>query len=544
MHPKHLIPILGGAGVIAYLVGRSHRPLPKTNPIGATPSGNPLPQPGGVVPPTGGPGGVYSGPWPAASQDVASTLDVDYSKEHHILTADIANGQNGAAVNDAFFRQVWLPASRFKLSSLTDYQTRLAFDVLSGNVHRYPDKEDKYQQFLEEQRQASTQAIAGTVFSAVGSIIPIVGKVFSTVVSAAVSSVNTDVIHSAGAAAGMMNSIHVAVDLKNLDPPAQMLLQPSWNGQGEKRFDMSVAPWVSQAGIQLYDPVFNGQVPAKYRQDLGNICRIDKSPVSTYSAHNRLWNSYQYGIFLPWVCDEFFGPGSTLQDQINSVSAAYKLLDTICCLAFPDTTIRDPNRKGMNYWGQNRVNLYYYTNKYFGDILGTIFPPTDEDTYIQNNNGEILDYNGYPFPILTYVDLANGSATHKTVAPHSWNEWEQDEAQLAAWKAADAANVAANIAKVNTPQHTRYFDTYYMGRNIDSGELWTDIMFSWSDIAVMPLDVMKHLNGAQLNHLNLYNVDPDGKRAGNAALSKVSPDRQALLKQMVVAANNGGAVLM
>jgi hypothetical protein len=529
MDAKHLIPIIGGAGLLAYLLGRTHRTSPITNPIGATPSGNPPPQPGGVVPPlTGGPGGVYSGPWPAASQDVASTLDVDFSKEHHILTADIANGQNGAAVNDSFFRQVWLPASRFKLSNLTDYQMRLAFGVLSGSVHRYADLEDKYQQFLEEQRQASTQAIAGTVFSAVGSIIPIIGKVFSTVVSSAVASVNSDIIHNAGGAASMMSSIHVAVDLKNLDPPAQMLLQPGWNGQGEKRFDMSVAPWVSQSGVQLYDPVFNGQVPAKYRQDLGNLCRIDKTPVSTYASHKRLWNSYQYGIFLPWVCDEFFGPGSTLKDQINSVAAAYKLLDTICCMAFPDSTIRDPSRKGQNLWGQNRTNYYYYSNKYFGDILGTIFPPTDEDTYIQNSAGEMLDYNGYPFPILTYVDLANGSATHRTTEPHSWNEWEQDQAQYAAWKAADAAAVAANIAKVNTPQLTRYWDSYFAGRNIDTGEVWTSIPFTLADFQAMTKPQWINLTTGQLLGMGFNGQKSD------PMLAKVSADKAEFVIEVFV----------
>lgn len=398
----HILPLAGLGFAAAYLLGQSKRqtvgpPPPANNGTSTLTTGNLL----------------VGFKTPVMPLDVAGDVqesEVDALQQNPGLQTQTSAGD--------FFRHVWLPASLVPISSLTSYDYRMAVALLSGGLHRRADLEPLYQRFIVDEQGKGTGVAAAGVVSAIASIIPIVGSVVARGIASEGAQVAAGVAGDLASANGDINALRTTVNLANLDPPAQMLLAPVWQGDGinsgigDKPMDFSVEPWVAEAGVVAYPPVgINGIIPQKY---------FDQMPFRPrdaqlrFCAHRRLFTLFQYGMMLPWVSDELIADktaGTTLRQAINQRARVFRVLDIICCLAYPDNNVLnranltdDTNPLAAGNWtagwylknkGQGQSDpIYYYVNPTVGGMYGSIFPPTAEDKHIVDSDGFPRDFQG------------------------------------------------------------------------------------------------------------------------------------------------------
>jgi len=220
---------------------------------------------------------------------------------------------------------------------------------------------------------------------------------------------------------------------------------------------------------------------------------------------------------MPWMCDEIFTQPSTdgskrttTKAAINLMARLYKGIEVLSCLSASDAGIRDPGRneegRAINPWGYS-APLYYYNNPVMGDVLGSIFPPTDEDTYISNNNGYILNYWGGYFPSITFV--GSDGIVHKLPPPRTLIEKHTFDAQLKAWQDANAARLAAQAEASRTAaSNVSYLETQYqdsLKRGLDTsnvdGLTWHATMFTWNDVIQFTPDMIGALSIGQWRQL-------------------------------------------
>jgi hypothetical protein len=353
--PLPLVPIIGGAAAL-WLMGQL-----KGTGGGGTPSAS-----GGRVPVT------KTDP----NADVAG--DVDDGEQDFMLDNLYCyrDGQMGSWDATTFFRQMWLPAAKVKLSGITPYQWRLASYLLNGGLHRRNDLERLYIDYQKDLQAQKDAAAGNAIFAQVASIIPGVGGLISGMINTAVvQPLNNAIALEGSALANSFQSLRIAVDPKNLDPPAQMLIAPVWKG-GDANWDLSVAPWIPRGNVSPVVPKMIGKIPPQYQSVVrGNFSGI-------FHAQRRLLACFQYGYMLPWVSDELLG--ATLRDTINIRARVYKAVCTLSALAFPDTT-----------FSMSKQGVYYYHAGVGVDILGSIFPPTVEDSPLSAGGGKVYAYEGY-----------------------------------------------------------------------------------------------------------------------------------------------------
>jgi hypothetical protein len=394
----HLLPIAGLALAAAYLMGQSNR---QTG-TGANP-GVPVVNVGGT--------GATTTPALDVAGDVVNT------------EVDALQTQPGLDTNSNapdHFRHLWLPASKVPISSLSSYDFRLALALLSGGLHRRPDLEPNYQHAIEEIQAQATGAEASGIIGAVASIVPVIGAVLSKISGMETSELGSDISSTLGNIGADMSQLRTTVNPSNLDPPAQMLLAPVWQGDGtaglgDEPMTFETEPWVAEAGVIAKPPVgITGVIPASYFAAMPFRPRTDQAVVYRYSPRRRLFTMFQYGLILPWVSDELIADatsGQTLRQAINVRARVYRAIDVICCLAYPDNNVldiskllADDNPLATGNWTAGWYNmpkesgatdpLYYYINPSVGNMFGSIFPPTAEDKHIFDADGFPRDFQG------------------------------------------------------------------------------------------------------------------------------------------------------
>lgn len=432
---------------------------------------------------------------------------------------DMSNPQSRISADRWFFKWFWLPASKVKLSEITPYEWRMAFALLGGSVHRRMDREKRFGGYvLGLKLQQESQAIGG-IIAKIGAMVPIVGQTFAQVVQSAVfnaaASATASEARAMGQAAG---SYRVAVDPKNLDPPAAMILAPAYTGAGDAKVETKIMPWLEQQGLIFADMEINGYVPEEYigtadfpwpkfvSQGLGHQ--------HLYAINRRWFCSHQYGLFLPWICDEFFSRQLTTKQQVNLVARVYKAIATLSVMAFPDVGIRDPNRSNKadeitdptsNYMGRPSnpwgylYPVYYYNNPLFGDVLGSIFPPTDEDKPIVNNSGHLLTSWGCNHPPLRFNDPGDFTYVKRWPSPKTLEEKQRYEAEWLAEKinlGYRQAKRDEEIRKLATGTNLEYLRGLLQLAGVvrpEGGDAWYDHHFTFEEIKLMPDDMLEKL---------------------------------------------------
>lgn len=539
--PLPIIVVAGGGVLAAYLLGKSHRASP-TNPaqpvngntgsngVGTTQAVNNTPTTGSDLP-------IGLG-----QRDVSG--DISNNEQHFLPVKQYLNDPNGVGANiwsgtgaidgsgwdmvnnnsiANFFRWYWLPASKVKLSEITLYEWRLAFAMLGGSLHHRPDLEFRYRNFINGVKQDQESAFAGSIVAQVASIVPIIGKVFNQVVQAQVAAANSADMADVRGAGTMASGFRFSVDPKNLDPPAAMLLQPSYNGEGEKILDTTNTPWIPLAGTILQGPMIDGKVPSKY---VGTPDFPWEPWAGGYSfnAHKRFFCYYQYGIFMPWICDEIFGkPAMSTKASVNLSARIYKAIDVLSVLAFPDVGVRNSERavegRTILPWSQS-APVYYYHNPVMGDVLGSVFPPTDEDVQIVNSDGYTLNWYGGLLPGYSFV--GRDGIVHKLPSPHNAAEAASDEAQMAQWKATDDASIAKTLANAPMTNSVYWASIYGKAKSVGldtqdvDGISWHSRSLSFEDILNFTPEMIKSISISQAQAI-VY--------TGKLDVSRFSPDQ-------------------
>ncbi len=410
---------------------------------------------------------------------------------------DIANSQAVVGLDDFFFRWFWLPASKVKLSEITPYEWRMSFALLGGSVHRRMDREMRYQAAMLDIKQRQESAMVGSLIAKVGAMVPVIGSVFAAVVQSQVTNVAAQAIGTDARAVGASGSSYrFAVDPKNLDPPAAMLLAPAYKGDGDKKIDTHVMPWLEEQGLNLESTVIPGNVPKKYIgtsdfpwPEFGGVGRF------RYAINKRFFTCHQYGIFMPWICDEFFNRQLTTKQQVNFIARVYKAIATLTVMAFPDITIRDPARGWVGRpkpgpWGYSDP-VYYYNNPIMGDVLGSIFPPTEEDKGISNSAGYMLNFQGGLYPDYNYDDQIYGGTHWYLPSPRTMAEKDQYDKQYAARVAEGEARKAKSVAESHTAAvntNFEYLKSLYDRRGqitVDGLDLWNDHQWTWEHVRLL-----------------------------------------------------------
>jgi hypothetical protein len=573
------ILLIGAAGIGAYLLGRNHRvdsSSPTTNkpqqPDANATAKNPAKDPNaipenealglGTRDVSGDISDDEKHPLPveesiqALSQEGAvgwAANDVNDSKTGY----DMGNSQLGNKSQDElFFRWFWLPASKVKLTELTAFEWRMVFALLGGTVHRRIDREKRYANMVLDIRQRQEMAkwgkLVGQLYSsALNAMVPGVGSVFTQILNTGINSaLNTagkDLAQDAKAMGAAGSSYRFSVDPHNLDPPAQMLLAPCWrNGEGDSIIDDKMMPWLNEQGMIWDTPKLNGDVPTKY---VGTadfpwppLSNLGTSKRYRFAAQRRFWCLTQYGLYLPWICDEFFNRQLTTKQQVNLMARVYKAICTLSVWAFPDTSIKDPIRTKFAPGVRPKpttgyTDPVYYYNSPLGEVLGSIFPPTDEDTYIVDAEGFMLMPLGCRFPEYDYDDsVYGGSHFHlpSPATPQQKADFDKQYADRVTLGDKRKADSQAKIATMTT--NIDYLKSLFQRRgtkDVDGIDVWADHNWTWTEIKLLTPDMIAALP------IQLFNSNAGRKMSiTSAMLAELTADQKREMNKRLMAGAN------
>jgi hypothetical protein len=321
---------------------------------------------------------------------------------------------------DQFFWQVWLPASRVRLSTLTREDVIYAGKFLSniGPTDEFARRDDLGflgQQLIEQAKSQGGAQIWEQVAGLVASMIPVAGPLIAKATS----------IQSAALAGGgdwetAMGNGQVAsmitVALGEDTPPSHHLLRnysdiattpnpldytPANDGP-DMPLDARVLHFPAQIGAFVQ--------PSPIKPQPTQFVRPDGKGSGYYAARLRLFTKYQGGWVLPWLSLHFNGDGVTddpdLRTTVNRRARIYRAVDMLICKAQPWTRENPPN----GYWCEmsssdvsytpkrmpTSPTVYFYSNPAIGPMLGSIFPPLSEDTRYVGTDGRQYSYWGEP----------------------------------------------------------------------------------------------------------------------------------------------------
>lgn len=344
----------------------------------------------------------------------------------------------------AFYEQLWLPASRLKLSDLGIqdwvYATEFLQNSNSDGFERRDDLGLLGRVLIQNAKDQQGSAILTGILGSVASLIPIVGGILSKGYAGITSTLNAGADWDTAMGNGRLGSL-----LKDsLGQPTQKtrhLLANYGDGTSAYNGGMLVDGPDAHLDRQTMDlPPDLVVVPCQNFRPENPLW----TGAGTIRVRMRLFSKYQGGWLLPWLCWRFNGDPTTsmgLRSTVNARARIYRAVDAIICQFAPFVRENAPN----GYWAEKPLvwvgkgtprasgagtaigdrTLYYYRNPLVGPMLGSIFPPTVEDTRYVGTDGRTYSFYGEPMNTpagtvgaLSDVNIDPNPKVAATVAAH------------------------------------------------------------------------------------------------------------------------------
>ena len=358
------------------------------------------------------------------------------------------------------------------LSNLTaqDYVYAQQFlENVGGEFHRRDDLGQLGQALLEEANANGGAELFNTIAGSVLSIIPIVGQAFTKVTAAQ----NAALASGASWNQAMGNGALGSMLQDNLSQPTAQTrhilanysdTNTATSGPYGDFVDGPEAPldrriMLVPEALTLY--------PLQHSEPQNPIFSV---AARKFRIRLRLWTKYNGGYILPWLSWHTNGDTTQhlgLKATVNARARIFRAVDVLICQAQPYVREGAP----FGYWADagkaasfaigaaprfmgagtltNDKTVFFYHNAFVGPMMGSIFPPTAEDTRYVGSDGRTYSYYGEPMNnpagSLGYVDDLD-------VNPADAQLLAQRTAQQAAAAAAAAAALAAYNAQVQAAE--------------------------------------------------------------------------------------------
>ena len=446
---KQIALILLGLALLYWLAKRSARPVAASGTVA-----------GGTT--AGGLPGAATGPAGPSAAQVPTPVDVaggisDGAADFALTNGDMAGGSTWG---QNAFDQLWYPASQIPLSNLTAEDYVYAQNFLQnggGEFSRRDDLGQLGQALLSQASGAAGAEIFNTVAGSVLSIIPIVGQAFSKVTAAQ----NAQLASGASWMQAMGNGTLGGVLKDSLSQPT-----------AQTRHILANYSDINTATAGPYGDFVDGPEAPLDRRVMLVPEQVNLYPAQHFEPQNpifstgtghkfrlrlRLWTKYDGGYILPWLSWHFNGDTTQhygCKQTVNARARVLRAVDVLICQAQPFTRENAP----YGYWADAPKNaayaigkaprmmgaatltvdktVYFYRNPVVGVMLGSIFPPTAEDTRYIGADKRTYSYYGEPMDnpatSIGYVDDLDVNPA--------------DAGKLAARNAANAAAAAAAAA--------------------------------------------------------------------------------------------------
>jgi len=324
------------------------------------------------------------------------------------LAIEVENLHQGIAMEGAspafyqnFKRQVEDPAGRVKCSDVQPYHFQLAQGMITGQLPRADKVGRLYKNILDQiaqnKKNAEDLAIANQVISAVAAIVPVVGGAIKLAVGTGLGE---------GQKGAIQNALNESEALAAIDQIAQSMGANSPEGRMWLSNDFSAQPpdpelvhgcevWTtglsSQGGYYRKDSTGEWAWPLEALQ----LVHVDRNG-QHYDTHEvrpgysfvpvgsemRLFAMHQYGWILPWL-SPLLGSDDTRRRQIAIISPVLRAFDIVRTKTFP-----------IPPSGEKNLTKYWYVNPVHGQMMGSCYPPTSEDSRYTDQNGRIYSFNG------------------------------------------------------------------------------------------------------------------------------------------------------
>ncbi len=312
-----------------------------------------------------------------------------------------------------FYRQMWLPASRVKLSELSRQDFETAFGLLAfseDSIHWKNSRRRESENYVYNDTSVQELGFAYLLVERVIDIVPF-GSILTGILDAIMAGVGASVGQIEAAAAAEKGSLAAAVarlpvagqqylrarlcycpspkyqrrgDPTVNDPylepaPQSHTLAYSVKGTPEANaiyFGDPTSPWFGPNGEKFFPraPLFEPLLFHPASDLVGGGGR----------GYDVIGNAE--GPYLRWSCGALEGQELTdetldgLSHRTVRRAYVYRALDVLACLMFPDEgSAWDTSGRQVFYQVDG---TYTYRSPVFGPVFGSIFPPTDEDTRI------------------------------------------------------------------------------------------------------------------------------------------------------------------
>ena len=385
------------------------------------------PQPVSVPTSPPGPGAGAAAPSlnraPPPERDVAGTVS---DGEGDILQDNGNNtrvaGPGGWQQN--FYLQMWLPASRLRLSELRKEDWIYAMTFLQNGGREFTRRDD-LGDLGAALIQLANDTQGGVAFtqtiSAVASIVPVIGPLLSKVNAIQTSELQGGAAWETAMGNGTLGALFKS-SLSDDTPQTRHLMAnytDQWSGTHPgyalNSIELNDGPEAPLDRRVMTLPEILSLFPAQnFSPPQASWAAVDDfgNPVH-FNPRMRLFTKYEGGWFLPWLCWHFNGDlteSYPLRKTINARARIYRAVDALIAARLP--WIREDFAPGYvadkstadsfpppEYAGAPRgvnKNLYFYVSPLLGPVLGSIFPPTDEDVRYVGQDGRLYSFWGEP----------------------------------------------------------------------------------------------------------------------------------------------------
>ena len=324
--------------------------------------------------------------------------------------------------SDTIYRQLWLPASKIPLSNLGPEDwiyARTFLENAGGEFTRRDDLGKMGQELLADARQQGGGALAASIIGTVASIIPVIGAGFNAAMQNTAST-----IAGSGAWNEAMGNGQLGATIRSslTSPTAQtrhLLANYSDTGDGS-RSGQSDGPEGPLDRRVMVMPETIGILPAQSIQPANPIFAATQpgwGRPRQFRIRLRLFTRYAGGWLMPWLCWHFNGDATQsigMRQTVNARARVLRAVDAICCQYSPYTRENAPYGyasdhsanatfplgRGPRLSGSGQLSMdqtvFYYTNPLLGPMLGSIFPPTREDSRYVGSDGRTYSFYGEP----------------------------------------------------------------------------------------------------------------------------------------------------
>lgn len=338
------------------------------------------------------------------------------------VAADVPNGDTMAldfmtddvrfANEHAMWTDFMQPAGRVRLfADITTDDWRRMFGLLSMTLSRQDGRSRRWQMFnaneYDQQVGQAVDSIVGGIVSAIAGAVggPVVKILLQYAINTQVAELG-QAIAVEQATQDFVDKLRVNANPNKLPPNVLIILSGIITGH------------VNERGTILYDTPHDiaqaMNMPPSVEEAIGFEVPFDHAPTlpwhkpdgSTYYFPSTWFILTNLGLFLPWVSAELIGPD--YQATVNLRARVARCLDAFACMVSP---LHPPSA----YSGR-----YFYRNKVYGDILGSFFPPTSEDSHYVDENGVVYGFDGKVLDIGAVV--AAGHTAFNPSAPPAINQ--------------------------------------------------------------------------------------------------------------------------